>query len=392
MTPLNRNPFLTVFLPLGYLDDLLMHAMLALSGAHLSHREPGNTQVANTTALHYSRVASGLRAELAALTPDDVGAQERLLRVSLILSHYEVIAFLIGLKTMLTDLKAVIGDTQGMIFPHLKASRHLLLALSKHDNTAGNQHCLQQETWGLCLELYVYLTCCNTFAPEGLLTGHTMPVQELDAILENLSQLPTFGFLFAGSHELYRLIPSISQLASYRLAEEAGSELQPSLALLHMYHGIEGRLEAWTSPPLGANEESMIDYELRRCAAHALRQAIFIYLKAAVMGSAIVDTAKREELSSHMRAVFSRTRQLFAARAYVATILWPVLIAGSVVTKPVAQQALLDAMLDGWFQMRQLQVMADLLRLLWADADPRAYGPYGIYLTMQKHGLSISNA
>ena len=90
MTPLNDNPFLTLLLPLGHVDDLLMHALLAVSGAHLSYREPEHSEVVATTALHYSRLISGLRVDLASLREDDVKKKERLLRVLLVACHYEV--------------------------------------------------------------------------------------------------------------------------------------------------------------------------------------------------------------------------------------------------------------------------------------------------------------
>jgi hypothetical protein len=90
MTALNDNPFLTILLPLGYVDDLLMHALLALSGASLTYREPKDLKLESATALHYARLISGLRAEIAALREDDVQRKERLLLLLIVACHYEV--------------------------------------------------------------------------------------------------------------------------------------------------------------------------------------------------------------------------------------------------------------------------------------------------------------
>ena len=90
MTPMRDNPFVSILLPLGYADDLLMHSMLALSGAHLAFNEPDNVEIATATRLHYSRLISGLRQEFALLQEDDAERKERLLRVLMVMCHYEV--------------------------------------------------------------------------------------------------------------------------------------------------------------------------------------------------------------------------------------------------------------------------------------------------------------
>lgn len=90
MTTLANNPYVTILLPLGYVDDLLMHALLAVSGAHLTYREPDNIELAAATTLHYSRLVAQLRFEFSDLREDDVEKQERLVRVLLVACHYEV--------------------------------------------------------------------------------------------------------------------------------------------------------------------------------------------------------------------------------------------------------------------------------------------------------------
>lgn len=90
MTPLKDNPFVTVFLPIGYMDDLLMHGMLALSGAHLTCKEPDNLPLATATQMHYLRLVNGLRVEFANLDELDLEKTERLLRILMVVCHYEV--------------------------------------------------------------------------------------------------------------------------------------------------------------------------------------------------------------------------------------------------------------------------------------------------------------
>ena len=89
MSPLTSNPFATILLPLAYLDDLLMHGLLAFSGAHLSFKEPNNIEIARATTMHYGRLLKGLRLEIAALEEDDLAKKERILRILMIACHYE---------------------------------------------------------------------------------------------------------------------------------------------------------------------------------------------------------------------------------------------------------------------------------------------------------------
>lgn len=90
MRALEDNPFVNLLLPLGYTDDLLMHGLLALSGAHLAYKVPDSTEVASATRMHYWKMISGLRSELSNLEDDQLEKRERLLRVLMVACHYEV--------------------------------------------------------------------------------------------------------------------------------------------------------------------------------------------------------------------------------------------------------------------------------------------------------------
>lgn len=241
------------------------------------------------------------------------------------------------------------------------------------------------------MELYTYLVFCNTFTPYGLAADRTLPLDTFITSMEDFESFPTFGVLFAGGHDLYRLIPAISLLASRRLAEETNGSTEPSAAVRIMHDDIHARLDSWTMPPASKPGEPADDRELRRLSAEAMHHALHIYLATAVAGSTVTSPHVRADVSQHVRELFTVTTKLGAARRYIATMLWPMLIAGSCMTNPSGQQALLEALCGGWFQMRQLEVMGKLLSLLWDDPDPRAYGPYGLYLMIEKHGLNIAN-
>lgn len=90
--PLSSNPFVTVVLPLAWSDDLLMHSVLALSGAHLSHTSGGNLDIQLATRQHYSLLLRNLRSAFAGESSahEDVRRTLRLLLVLAVVCHIEV--------------------------------------------------------------------------------------------------------------------------------------------------------------------------------------------------------------------------------------------------------------------------------------------------------------
>jgi hypothetical protein len=89
--PLSSNPFITLVLPLAYSDDLLMHAVLALSGTQLSFKRRDDLSVQSATRQHYSLLLQNLRHLFAEESAHhDVRRTLRLLLVLVVLCHVEV--------------------------------------------------------------------------------------------------------------------------------------------------------------------------------------------------------------------------------------------------------------------------------------------------------------
>jgi hypothetical protein len=76
---------------------------------------------------------------------------------------------------------------------------------------------------------------------------------------------------------------------------------------------------------------------------------------------------------------------------FATILLWPLAIAGSVLLKDdnraIMSRDLRGTMYATWNSTR----LAELMERLWADQeeDPRVWGPYGIYLTMEKWNLNV---
>jgi len=86
-----RNPFITHVLPLAYSDDLLMHAVMALSGTHLSYQQNDNLDIQLATRNHYSLLLRGLRLAFAEEARQPCTERSlRLLVILVVLCHVEV--------------------------------------------------------------------------------------------------------------------------------------------------------------------------------------------------------------------------------------------------------------------------------------------------------------
>lgn len=276
------------------------------------------------------------------------------------------------------------------MFNHLAASRELILTLlSRRENRELVRPGASLGTLGLSIEIYTYLVCSNYVTTYSTATERTLTVNPFVMPLEEMERLPHFGALFGGSHELFSLIPDISLVASRRLAEEAGGSTEPSASLTRLYDEIYYRVKSWVMPPKQPGE-GIQDWEQKRDAAELLRQTLFMYILAAMAGS-IVPCDTRLTIRDHLLIFFSYSPKV-ATSPYHANILWPIVIAGSCTTRPEAQVLLRLGMQSGAFRLRHVNKFGDILQLLWDDPDPRAYGPYGLHLIMEKHGLSTGIA
>lgn len=244
---------------------------------------------------------------------------------------------------------------------------------------------------GFSLELYTYLVHCNTITPYGSIAANsTAPSDTSFLSLDDMASFPTFGALFAGSHDLYFLIPEISVLGARRLAEEASGSAAPSDALKHTHENLYGRLKSWHLPPPRPGE-SADEWDARRLAGNALREAMHIFLATAMAGSVVSDPEVLAAIAVHIVKVFIDVPQLMASNL-TAAMLWPVVIAGSCIVEKGNREILIRETRSPWWGMKHLNLVGDVLQLLWDDPDPRAYGPYGLSLIMEKHGVRISIA
>jgi hypothetical protein len=93
----NDNPFLHIVVPAALDDDLLMHAILALSGVHLMQRLPcPNYAVQCSTWFSYTRALKILRVGLSDGFKDDSSVDAALRALLIVLIFYMIEVWLLG--------------------------------------------------------------------------------------------------------------------------------------------------------------------------------------------------------------------------------------------------------------------------------------------------------
>lgn len=224
---------------------------------------------------------------------------------------------------------------------------------------------------------------------------------------EGLRGASTFGAVYAGCHDLFSLIPEISQLYNRRLAEEAAGQVYPSQPLRDAFARVQHRIDTWEpgdsppAPPTGTvgllqgDPTTFADAEQRtkRCASECVRGALRVYGLVSLQGSAAGPLEKasgrRGPIQTLAGAVFEQI-MLLGDTSYHSHLLWAALILGSCMLDPAHQQMVTSALNSTRFQMRHVHIARDALLMLWADQDPLAYGPYGLQSIIGKYGININ--
>lgn len=217
----------------------------------------------------------------------------------------------------------------------------------------------------------------------------------LDFTLEPPPAQP-LSTIFGGSRSLYEMVPRAHALFSLRLAEQAAGEGEPTLAFTNKYIELSHAIESWSMPlPLHGQNESGEDdsayqslWMQNRLAAECIQHALRIYIMAASQGceppSPSIDSAIQCEVE-----VFAQKSRVLVDTPSASNMLWALVVVGTCVRSEELRAELVFALTHSRHEMRHLLLVRDVLEKLWADEDPRSFGPYGLLRLMGGDSLSF---
>lgn len=205
------------------------------------------------------------------------------------------------------------------------------------------------------------------------------------------------GAVFGGSYSLFQHIPEVKALYCRRLAEEAQGLDLPSRQLINAKAAIIRSIDTWSMTPLSevasakstANFEAhVVDWEQKRRAAECLREALYIYAMLSLFGSTLPCAGIKRQVEVKIDNIVSLASYLQDS-PYSTNLLWAIVMAGCCMENELQRESLIEGLKRSRYQMRHLQLVQRVLRLLWADKNPMAYGPVGLRYVMEKHDMTF---
>ncbi|KAL6245741.1 hypothetical protein RBB50_006894 [Rhinocladiella similis] len=345
-----------------------MNAVLALGGTLLELNYDQSNPILQTAWGHYAKVLGDLRRTFQDLSAHPCQRYLRVLLVLLILAHAEAIS----------------GNLQGSTFSHLRACHQLMLrfTLDGRDKRTADDLAIE----GFVLELYAYLALVANITPYALDDGRTIPLDPILLSLGFLQDYKDFGALLSCGLSLFEKIPIISVFARQRLSEEAATG-ECSIDSMQMYHSLLQQLLHWNSPPPSSDTENYA--VAHRYTGEIYRHSLLIYLKSSMCGASVKDNPEiLLEIQDHIDAVWMLLPTVLAS-PFGSVILWPSIIVGSCLTNPDQRSELCSFLRTPRWHLRVTEACITMLKLLWEDSDRLAYGSFGLYLIMKKHGINF---
>ncbi|KAM6515573.1 hypothetical protein FSOLCH5_009798 [Fusarium solani] len=370
-----QNPFIVYVLPLAQNDTLLMHSVLAVSGAHLAYKLQNAASVETATSRHYLHTLRGVQEMIASGQVDERRSIQRLTLILAFLCQYEVLT---NAPTATLSL-------------HLRAIRQLFLCLLERGYNPSMPLDELDDFLSFVYEGYTFLVCCNSITPTSG-ENDLLPYEES---LQALRQSSCFGSIFGGAHGLFELIPHVQNLYLRRLTEEALEMTSPSPEFQVLYDELSRLIESWSMESLPGSTSTTLedahgtlDSNQRSMAGEVIRHGLRIYLSTSICGSA-PPTPETLDFIEEIAKTVVDTVAVLEDSPYASHTVWALVIAGSCLMDEEYRGRLAESLTRSRYKMRHLSAVRRVLELMWAD-DTETYGPYGLQLIMQKHDVSLS--
>ena len=111
------------------------------------------------------------------------------------------------------------------------------------------------------------------------------------------------------------------------------------------------------------------------------------------MSGAIIDDEDTLRRIQHHVDEYMIRDAIVSATEWGTLAVWPCMIAGSCTTRQEQQDEICRRFWNSpLWRVNHVLTAEKVLRLLWASDDERMFGPYGLYLVMEKHGIDMPMA
>lgn len=284
-------------------------------------------------------------------------------------------------------LQGVQGDVHGAVYHHIRASRQYVVSLKETAQNPSSDKLLHIR--GFLLEMYAFLALKLAITPRGALEHHTVQLDPFLESLDFLSQYKSRGFLLGFGHGLFALIPEVSKIVEDRRLEESSNTT--SKTLYESYKHLVAKLDAFDAFSDVLEGEGFCPAFEQGPAAAIYKSALIIYLHSAFHEDILSNLDLVAEIEKRINKTLPLCWAIYSSTSPLRRMmLWPAAIIASCCRTPIHMEAFRYGLNFNPRATGGVKATATAVELLWADADPRAYGPRGLSMVMKKHGLSFS--
>ncbi|KAB8221645.1 fungal-specific transcription factor domain-containing protein [Aspergillus novoparasiticus] len=302
-----ENPFITHLLPVAANDELILHSILTLGGAHLDSKHT-SAPTRLCVRKHYGRFIHLLREAINHFSPDPAKS----LRIALSL-------------IMLCMIEVFGSIQEAGAISHIRACQKVvpLLLHTPSDSTA------HEALLGVALEFYTFISLIISATPYANSTDMEPDTRSPSFIPSRhvLERFRTFGVITATIFPLIELIPRVISLCQQRQADSVSNEC--SRANWTEFHEIIRCIRSFENQPqmLPSNLCHLEPQDVQVGKLYVYALTIFTY--DAMWGNALADSsALVAVVHQHAIAALDLLPCLLPTR--MASILpWPIAIIGS---------------------------------------------------------------
>ncbi|KAK6373999.1 hypothetical protein LTS17_007969 [Exophiala oligosperma] len=348
----HTNPFLSPTLELAAADNLVMHAVLAVSGIHCQHvtKDP---DVLVTTYKHYGTVLKGLKYALTHWVERTSPEKSlSLLLVAILMCMYEALG----------------GNDNGAMSLHVRAAREFCSHLITREPMARSLPLA-----GILFEAYAYFAALSHLERRAL---ELMPDQDpIISDIDCIKTYQTFGSYMGCAYQLYELIPTISRLVLYEKRSISRND-DPKLQAL--YEDTKRAVADWTP------DEHQAHNYAETMAGMIVQKTLLMLLHEC----RIVEGQGPQHVMRDIQPLIEETMSLaeIISKEPVSCVLaWPMMITGSMMVEKRQRHRLLSLFGTHPTHTALAEQTVRLLNLVWEDDDKSVFGITGLGTVAKQH-------
>ncbi|KAK5312083.1 hypothetical protein LTR93_011474 [Exophiala xenobiotica] len=347
------NPFLSPTLELASSDNLVMHAVLAVSGIHCQHSTK-DSDVLMATYKHYGIVLKGLKYALTHFVEGTSSEQLlNLLLVAILMCMYEALG----------------GNDNGAMYHHVRGAREFCSHLIAREPMVQSSPLA-----GMLFEAYAYFAALSHLERRPILEL-TADYDPILSAFDCIKQYQTFGSYMGCAYQLYELIPTIARLVLY---EKRSISRNNDPKVQAQYEDMKRAVAGWSA------KQDQRCSRAERMAGMIVQNALLMLLHECRIDEGQGPRHVMQEIEPLIEETVSLC-EIISDEPVSSVLAWPMMITGSMILEENQRQRLLSLVGTHHTHTALADQIVRLLRWVWEDDDETVFGITGLEKVAKQH-------